>query len=62
MGRTGDLCPYGRLFGSSPDYPQLYAISRLAARWLETFAEGAESGEYGVIRLGESCFVSPILG
>ncbi|MFZ6185416.1 SMI1/KNR4 family protein [Nannocystis pusilla] len=53
--------PTGRLFGSSPDYPQLYAISGSLLDWLETFAEGAESGEYEVIRLGESCFVSPIL-
>ncbi|MCY1072167.1 SMI1/KNR4 family protein [Nannocystis sp. RBIL2] len=51
----------GRLFGSSPDYPQLYAISGSLLDWLETFAEGAENGEYEVIRLGESCFVSPIL-
>ncbi|WP_272087612.1 SMI1/KNR4 family protein [Nannocystis bainbridge] len=51
----------GRLFGSSPDYPQLYAISGSLLDWLETFAEGAENGEYEVTRLGKSCFVSPIL-
>lgn len=53
--------PTGRLFGSSPDYPQLYAISDSLLDWLETFAEGAENGEYEVIRGYESYYVSRIL-